>query len=125
MYSYEINQQEAYREAQRIVRAKLRFYRSLTSYVIVNAVLLVIWFLSVNNSLDLDGLVRVHSWNYPWFLWVMIPWGIGLLFQFMNAFVYPRRNSRSMLEAEMRKMGVNPQPPVYYYPAPNSEEIKK
>jgi len=106
----------AYYQAQRIVRAKLRFYRSLTSYVVVNLILFFVWLAAQNSLVDLGSAVRVHDLNYPWFLWVLIPWGIGLIFQYLNAFVFPGRNNQSMIEAEMRKMGVTPPTPNAYYP---------
>jgi hypothetical protein len=116
MYGYQNNEQDAYRQAQRIVRAKLGFYRHLTSYVFVNAMLFVIWLITQNPDVDL-GNIRIYNRYEPWFLWVLGLWGIGLVSHYLSVFAFTGRNSQSMIEAEMRRMGATP-PAPNYYPAP-------
>ena len=61
------------RAAEKIDR-KLRFYRNLMSYIIVNAFLLLI-----------------NAIFTPEFWWVMFPaffWGIGVVVDFLKAFVF-------------------------------------
>lgn len=63
-----------YERAAERVDNKIKFYRNLASYVIVNA------FLAIINA--------VFS---PEFWWVMFPlffWGIGVLKDFLKAFVF-------------------------------------
>ena len=59
--------------AERRVDIKIKFYRNLKAYVIVNAVLVIINWLCT-----------------PEFWWVMFPlffWGIGVLVDFLKAYV--------------------------------------
>ncbi len=85
----------AYRQAERRVKVKLDFYRHLSSYVIVNGMLIAIYLLTAIPS----GLY------YPWFIWPMAGWGIGLLFHFLSAFVFGSAlDTQKMIEEEMRRM---------------------
>jgi len=100
--------QAAYRQAERRVRAKLGFYWHLASYVLVNGLLIVIYLLT--------GPL-ISGFTYPWFIWPMFGWGIGLLFHFMGTFVFSSVSSddsrRRMIEAEMRRMGAYPPGSAY------------
>jgi hypothetical protein len=116
MYGYQNNEQSVYYQAQRIVRAKLGFYRHLTSYVFVNAMLFVIWLVTQSPDVNLGGL-HIHNRNDPWFLVVLLFWGIGLVAHYLSVFAFPGRNSQQMIEAEMRRLGATP-PASNYYPAP-------
>ena len=53
------------------------FQRSLATYFIIIAFLWAIWWFT-------DG--RNGSHGVPWPAWVMIGWGIGILFQYLNAY---------------------------------------
>lgn len=102
MYTYEPGKPQydnAYRLAERRVRAKIGFYWHLASYLIVNGMFLAIYLLS---AIAADGLY------YPWFIWIMIPWGVGLMFNFLSVFVFGEASSslkQRLMEDEMRKMG--------------------
>jgi hypothetical protein len=107
MYNYspgnpnEQQYQAAYRQAERRVRAKLGFYWHLASYVLVNGLLIAIYLLT--------GPLIGGGNTYPWFIWPMFGWGIGLLFHFLGTFVFSNvssdENRRRMIEEEMRRMG--------------------
>ncbi len=104
MYNYDINspeQREAYKRAERRVQAKIGFYWHLASYIVVNGLLIVIYLLTG----PLPGL-----YSYPWFVWPMFGWGIGLFFHFMGVFVFNGSNSENvkqqMIQEELRRMGV-------------------
>ena len=60
--------------AEERVDKKLKFYRNLTAYIIVNAVLAIV------------------NWMFtPEFWWVFFPmffWGIGVMIDFLQAFVF-------------------------------------
>ncbi|MBN9389884.1 MAG: 2TM domain-containing protein [Chloroflexi bacterium] len=115
MYNYtpgnpnEQQYQAAYRQAERRVRAKLGFYWHLASYVLVNGLLIAIYLLT--GPLISGGAV------YPWFIWPMFGWGIGLLFHFLGTFVFSNvssdENRRRMIEEEMRRMGAYPPGNIY------------
>lgn len=118
--------QAAYKQAERRVKAKLGFYWHLASYVIVNGLLIVIYLITG----PIPGF-----YTYPWFVWPMFGWGIGLLFHFLGVFVFSAQNNedarRRMIEEEMRRMGTynadpnNPGAPGGYpgYPPPPGSEV--
>ena len=78
--------EEARREAaRRRVKAKRNFRNSLVSYIIINAFLVVIWVLG-------DG-------GAFWPGWVMAAWGVGLAFQWWNAY----RGDQEVTEEDIRR----------------------
>jgi hypothetical protein len=58
--------------AARRVRAKKRFYSHLTAYIIVNLMLVAIWYFT--------------GAGYFWPMWVILFWGIGLIFNAVTTF---------------------------------------
>ena len=80
--------------AEERVEKKIKFYRNLQAYIVVNAFLAVInWFFT------------------PEFWWVLFPvffWGIGVLKDFLIAFVFVDRFSddyrQRKIEEEMEKL---------------------
>lgn len=89
--------------AERRVRQRLELWWHLGSYVIVNLFLVIIW--------------AITGRGYPWFIWVMIGWGIGVAFHVMHYFMEvrgePRRERMVQREMErlMRKQGMAEEPP--------------
>jgi len=81
------------KEATQRVQKKINFYRTLTSYIIVNGFLWVLWLMT--------GV------GYPWPIWVSLGWGIGLAFQFLDAFAFgvSEQQRHQMIQEEMRRMG--------------------
>lgn len=61
-----------------IAKKRAGFQRSLASYFIVNAFLWSIWWFTAGR--------RGYNTGMPWPTWIMIGWGIGLLFQYLNAY---------------------------------------
>lgn len=61
-------------------KAKKRaaFQRSLVFYFIINAFLWFIWWFTAGS--------RGNNLETPWPIWSMLGWGIGLLFQYLNAY---------------------------------------
>jgi len=89
--------QQAYQRAARKVRQRIEFYWHLASYVIVNGFLIAIYLFS---SVAIEGLY------YPWFIWPMMAWGVGLLFHYLSVFVFSSTyDQQKMIDAEMRRMG--------------------
>jgi len=62
----------------RLAKKRADFQRSLASYFIVNAFLWLIWWFTAGRHGVNKGM--------PWPLWSMLGWGIGLLFQYMDAY---------------------------------------
>ncbi len=82
-----MTEEAVYEEARKRVKAKREFYKHLLTYVIVNAGLILIWAFAADRG-------------YPWFLWVLGGWGIGLVFNFLNAFVWVGRKDMGAIEKE-------------------------
>ncbi len=77
----------------RLARRRAAFKKSLYSYLVINAFLWAIWwFVSGHRS----GL---HS--YPWPIWVMLGWGVGLGFQYFDAY---SGNKQDMAIEEFKKL---------------------
>jgi sterol desaturase/sphingolipid hydroxylase (fatty acid hydroxylase superfamily) len=75
-----------------IARKRASFKSTLISYFIINAFLWALWYFTNGKS---------DSNYWPWPLWVTLGWGVGLVFQFFGAYVYPEANSA---ESEYEKM---------------------
>ena len=70
--SKKMSDEEISEIATKRVRAKKGFYSHLTAYVIVNLMLVAIWYFT--------------GAGYFWPMWVMLFWGIGLIFNAVAAF---------------------------------------
>lgn len=68
-----------------IAKRRAGFKTHLGTYIVVNGFLWAIWFFSDSNP-KFDG-------KFPWPIWSTLGWGIGLLFHFLGAYVYPRETS--------------------------------
>jgi 2TM domain len=77
-----------------IAEKRASFRKSIVSYFVVISFLWVIWFLTGNNL----GSGYNH---YPWPIWPMLGWGIGLAFQYAGAYVFPKVN---LVEKEYQKL---------------------
>jgi hypothetical protein len=88
----------AYRQAEKRVQARLRFYKHLTSYLIVNGFLWIIAFMGWIGS----GASSV--WTLIWPVWVSVFWGIGLLSDYIQTFSLNETTRQRMIEEEMRRM---------------------
>ncbi|WP_340202604.1 2TM domain-containing protein [Ascidiimonas sp. W6] len=69
----DLDQNKRYMKAKEKVEAVKSFYSSLFSYVV---------FISLLGALN----YYIDGWNYPWFLWAALGWGIGLFFKGIKAF---------------------------------------
>lgn len=78
-----------------IAQRRASFKYHLGTYIVVNAFLWAIWFFA-------DG--KYSGNRYPWPIWPMFGWGIGLLFHYLGAYVLPRENS---VEKEYEKLTRN------------------
>ncbi len=92
--STQMSDEEIRKIAHSRVAAKKGFYSNLLSYIVVNALLVLIWYF-------------VSGAGYPWFLWVLGGWGIALIFHFFNVFVFPKEGGdweRKEVQKEMEKI---------------------
>lgn len=67
------NSEDNYLKARERVKELREFYNHLFSYILVNLFLAAVNYYS-------------NQWAYPWFLWVVGGWGIGLAFDALKAF---------------------------------------
>jgi 2TM domain len=84
------SEEELRKQAISSLKKKENFKRSLAAYVIVNAILIVIWAVS-----DADSF---------WPIWVIGGWGLGLAFQAYDAFGRRSTVSEAKVSEEMNRI---------------------
>jgi len=70
-----------------IASKRARFKTSLLTYLLVNAFLWAIWYFTTGGS------ATWNNFNFPWPIWPTLGWGLGIAFQFADAYVFPKSNS--------------------------------
>ncbi|MFC2014631.1 2TM domain-containing protein [Chloroflexota bacterium] len=83
----QISEEQIYEEAKKRVEEKKEFFNHLTAYIVVNIILVLIW-------------AFVAGGGYPWFLWVLGGWGIGILLHLQVVFGFGRKPDRKAIEAD-------------------------
>jgi len=78
--------------ARQRYRDRMGFWQHLVIYAVVNGVVALAWAFST----DVD---------YPWFIWATIPWGIGLLFHLVVAYMFPKKPGAKRQQAAAEKKG--------------------
>jgi hypothetical protein len=88
-----MSEEEIYREARKRVEAKKGFFIHLTVYIIINIMLVLIW-------------AFPGGGGFPWFVFPLGGWGIGILFHFLEAFVFSRQTDweRKAIEKEAERL---------------------
>lgn len=88
---------KAYRKAARRVQARMEFYSHLITYLAVNALLVGIYLFTM-------------AGGYPWFIWPLLGWGIGLVSHLFAVYGHSRGgpDKRQLIEREMYRLGYNP-----------------
>jgi hypothetical protein len=77
----------------RTAKKRAGFKQNLISYFLVNAILWGIWWFTTGRHSDRIGV--------PWPVWVMLGWGIGLIFNYVKAY---RADDETMAEKEYEKL---------------------
>jgi len=87
-----MSEEEIYRQARKRVEEKKGFYTHFAVYIIVNIILVIIW--------------AATGAGYPWFLFPLGGWGIGILFHFLGVFVFSRQTDweRRAIEKEAERL---------------------
>ena len=87
-----MSEEELYRQAKKRVEDKKGFYIHFAIYIAVNIMLVIIW------SVTRDG--------FPWFVFPLGGWGIGILFHFLGVFVFSRPSNweRREIEKEVERL---------------------
>ena len=94
--SINMSDDEIYRLARKRVEEKKGFYIHFAVYLTVNALLVIIWWATGEPGN-----------RFPWFLFPLGGWGIGILFHFLEVFVFSRGTSdwdRREIEKEVEKL---------------------
>ena len=86
-----MSEETIYEEAKKRVKAKKDFYVHLAVYVCVNIFLIIIW------AFPSGG-------GFPWFIFPLGGWGIGLIFHCLDVFVFQRKSDRTAIEKEVEKL---------------------
>ena len=82
---------EIYEVAKKRVKEKKDFYGHLTAWIIVNAILIVVWALTIPGG-------------YPWFLWPLCIWGIFVFVNYLRVFVFKPKSDKAAIEKEVEKI---------------------
>jgi F0F1-type ATP synthase assembly protein I len=87
-----VNEEELRRRAEKRVNQRTALLSHIGSYVVVNAFLIIIWALT--------------GAGYPWFLWVLAGWGIGLAINIIAYFSGRKGEAAKdrMIQKEMEKI---------------------
>ena len=85
------SEEEIYEEAKKRVKAKKGFFIHLAAYIVVNIMLVLIWAFAAGGG-------------FPWFIFPLGGWGIGILFHFLGVFVFGGRSDRAAVEKEAEKI---------------------
>lgn len=92
MSSYQNYPPDRDRQLWELAQRRVSFRYHLAAYIVVTGFLWIIWLLSGRHYSN-------NSW--PWPIWPMLGWGIGLVFHYLGAFVFPRNTS---VEREYKKL---------------------
>ncbi len=76
----------------KIAKKRAAFKADLAIYFVVNAFLWLIWLLTIDNY---DGS------TVPWPAWATAGWGIGMLFEYVEAYHYSKKD---LAEHEYEKL---------------------
>lgn len=96
-----ISEEDILREALERVRVKKGFYTHVAAYVLVNILLVVIWWFTTGPG------------SYPWFVWVIGGWGLVVVFNALGVFVFTKYGSsweRRRVEKEAARIRKSPPP---------------
>ena len=83
-------EEEIYREAKKRVEGKKSFRIHFIVYLCVNALLVIIW--------------ATTGAGFPWFVFPLGGWGIGILFHFLSVYVFSRETDKREIEKEAEKI---------------------
>jgi fatty acid desaturase len=93
-----VTDEELRKKAEKRAEEKVDFLIHFTMYVCVNALLVGIWFFT-GGSGWFSGGERV----FPWFIFPLFGWGIGLVAHFFGAFASPKLTDR-FVEKEYERL---------------------
>lgn len=84
---------EKQKELWKLAKKRVSFKRHLTSYLIINTFLWLIWALDISNV--------ENSQEFAWPVFCTLGWGIGVAFDYLGTYVFPKSNS---IEKEFERL---------------------
>lgn len=85
-----LTDEEIVKLAQKRVQDKKDFFVHLAMYVIINLFLFFMWLFITGGK---------HG-AYPWFLWVVLGWGVGVAAHAVSVFLNPKGSSWEQREIQ-------------------------
>ncbi len=85
-----MSEEQIYEEARSRVKAKRDFWGNLIFYVVANIICFLVWVLGDR--------------GYPWFLWVLGPWGVLVILHYLRVFVFAGKSERRAIEQEVERI---------------------
>lgn len=79
-----------------IAKKRASFKGHLATYLVVNGFFWAIWYFSGSHDRE-----EIFEAPFPWPVWPMLGWGVGLVFHYIGAYVFPKSNSA---EEEYQKL---------------------
>lgn len=89
----QMTDEEIMNMAKKRVEAKKGFFIHLGMYVVINVFLFLIWFFLAGGP-----------GTYPWFLWVIFGWGIGVVANAISVFMHSSSWERKELQKEIDRL---------------------
>jgi hypothetical protein len=89
--SEQMSEDKVYEKAKKRVQARREFFIHLAVYIVVNIMLVLIWAFAAGRG-------------YPWFVWPLGGWGIGLLSHGLRVFVFEGKSDKAAIEKEAEKI---------------------
>jgi hypothetical protein len=90
----QMSEEEIYQKARKRVEEKKSFFIHLAVYIVINAMLIFIWFFTTGGE------------GHPWFVWALGGWGIGVIFHGLSVFLFSKDTGweRSEVEKEAERI---------------------
>ena len=86
-----LSDEQIYEEARKRVKAKRSFWGHFIFYAVVNIICFLVWALGDR--------------GYPWFLWVLGPWGIVIILpHYLRGFVFEGKSQKRAIEKEAEQI---------------------
>ncbi len=83
----QLSEEQIYEEAKTRVKAKRGFWGHFITYAVVNIICFFVWALT--------------GGGYPWFLWVLGPWGVVVILpHYLRVFIFEGKSERRAIEQE-------------------------
>ena len=86
-----MSEEQIYELAKKRVEEKRGFFTHLTVYIIVNIMLVLIWKFASGEG-------------FPWFIFPLGGWGIGIIIHSLNVFVFGGKSDRVAIEKEAERI---------------------